>query len=59
MLVPAFLVHINGTFGAVINVDPGFFATDRAFHFSLPPPSFLFNSSRLTPLSLSSLQSVT
>ena len=28
VLPPAFLVHINGTFGAVINMGPGFLATD-------------------------------
>jgi len=31
VLLPAFLMHINGTFGTVINMDPGFLATDRTF----------------------------
>ena len=40
MPAPAFLVHISRTFGAVINVGSCFFATDRTFQDSLPPPSF-------------------
>jgi hypothetical protein len=59
MLLPAFFVHINSTFGTVINMDPGFFATDRAFHYSLPPLSFFLNPSGLAPFPLSSLESVT
>jgi hypothetical protein len=59
MLLPAFLVHINGAFGAVINMGPGFFATDRAFHYLLPPLSFFLNPSGLAPFPLSSLESVT
>ncbi len=42
MLLPALRVHINGTFGTVINMGSGFFATDRTFHESLPPLSFPF-----------------
>jgi hypothetical protein len=42
MPLPAFLVHINGTFGAVINMSSGFLATDRTFHDSLPPLSLSF-----------------
>jgi hypothetical protein len=61
VLPPAFFVHVNGAFGAVINMGPGFFATDRTFHDSLPPLSFPFclNPSGLTLFSLSSLESVT
>jgi len=61
MPLPAFLVHINGTFGTVIDMSPGFFATDRTFHDSLPPLSFPFcpNPSGLALFSLSSLESVT
>jgi len=61
MPLPAFLVHINGTFGAVINMGPGFLATDRTFHESLPPLPFSFcpNPSGLAFFSLSSLESVT
>jgi hypothetical protein len=60
MLLPAFLVHINSTFSAVINMGPGFFATDRTFHDSVPPLSlsFCLNPSGLA-LFLSSLESVT
>jgi len=61
MPLPAFLVHINSTFGTVINMGPGFLATDRTFHDSLPPLSFSFclNPSGLALFSLSSLESVT
>jgi hypothetical protein len=59
MLLPALLVHINSTFGAVVNMSSGFLATDRTFHDSLPPLPFFFNSSGLTPLPFSSLESVT
>jgi hypothetical protein len=61
MPLPAFLVYINGTFGTVIDMGPGFLATDRTFHDSLPPLSFPFcpNPSGLTLFSLSSLESVT
>jgi len=61
MPLPAFLVHINGTFGTVINMGSGFFATDRTFHDPLPPLSFSFclNHSGLGLLSFSSLESVT
>jgi hypothetical protein len=61
MLLPAFLVHINSTFGTVINMGPGFFATDRTFHDSLPPLSlsFFLNPSGLAPFPLSSRESVT
>jgi hypothetical protein len=61
MLLPAFLVYINGTFGTVINMGLGFFATDRTFHDLLPPLSFPFcpNPSGLALFSLSSLESVT
>ena len=61
MPLPAFLVHINGTFGAVINMSPGFLATDRTFHDLVPPLSFSFclNPSGSALFSLSSLESVT
>ena len=61
VLLPAFLVHINGTFGTVINMGSGFLATDRAFHESLPPLPFPFfpNLSGSALFSLSSLESVT
>jgi len=58
---PAFLVHINSTFGTVINMGPGFLATDGTLHDSLPPLSFPFcpNPSGLALLPFSSLESVT
>jgi hypothetical protein len=61
VLPPAFLVHINGTFGTVINMGPGFLATDRTLHDSLPPPSFSFFPKPSGPalFPLSSLESVT
>jgi len=61
MLLPAFLVHINSTFGTVINMGLGFLATDRTFHDSLPPLSlsFFLNPSVLALFPLSSLESVT
>jgi hypothetical protein len=61
VLPPAFLVHIDGTFGAVINMGPGFLATDVTFHDLLPPLSFSFfpSPAGLTLFSLSSLESVT
>ena len=37
---PAFLVHINGTLGTVINMGPGLLAADGTFHDSLPQLSF-------------------
>ena len=59
MLVPASLVHINGTFGTVVNANPGFFATDRTFHDLLPPLSFFPDPSGFIPFPLSFLESVT
>jgi hypothetical protein len=59
MLLPALFVHVNSTFGTVINTNPGFFATDWAFHYLLPPLSFFPNPEGLDPLPLSSLESVT
>ena len=61
MLVPAFLMYINGTFGTVINMGPDFLSTDRTFHDSLPPLPFPFcpNPSGLALFPLSSLESVT
>jgi hypothetical protein len=59
MLLPAFIVHINSTFGTVINTDLSFFATDRTFHYLLPPLSFFPNPERLDPFPLSSRESVT
>ena len=61
VLPPAFLVHINGTLGTVINMNPGFLATDGTFHDSLPPLPFSFclNPSGLVLFPLSSLESVT
>jgi hypothetical protein len=61
MLPPAFLVHINGAFGTAINMGPGFFTTDRAFHDLLPALSFSFSlsPSRLAIFPFSSLESVT
>jgi len=40
VFTPAFLVHINGTLGTVINMGPGLLAADGAFHDSLPQLSF-------------------
>jgi len=57
VLRPASLVYINGTFGTAVNADPGFFATDRAFHDLLPPLSF-FPDPELSPFPFSSLESV-
>jgi hypothetical protein len=37
MLLPALLVHVNTTFGTVIDANLRLFATDRTFH-DLPPP---------------------
>jgi hypothetical protein len=61
MLLPAFLVHINGTLGTVINVGSGFLATDGTFHDSLPPLSLPFfpNPSELALFPFPSLESVT
>jgi len=60
VLLPAFFMHVNSTFGAVINVGSGFFATDGTFHDSLPPLfiSFFLNPSELALPSFSSLESV-
>jgi hypothetical protein len=58
MLLPAFLVHINGASGTVINMGPGFLATDGTFHDSLPPLSFFTDSPGLALFPLSSLESV-
>jgi len=60
VLLPAFLMHVNSTFGAVVNMGSGFFATDRTFHDSLPPlsNSFFLNPSALALLPFSSLESV-
>jgi len=61
MPLPAFLMHIDGTSDTVINMGPGFFATDRTLHDSVPPLSFPFfpNPSGLALFPLSSLESVT
>jgi hypothetical protein len=61
VLPPAFLVHINGTFGTVVNMGSGFLATDGTLHDSSPPLSFSFfpNPSRLALFPLSSRESVT
>ena len=61
MPLPAFLVHINGTSGTVIDMGPGFLTADRTFHDSLPPLSFSFfpSPSGLALFPLSSLESVT
>jgi hypothetical protein len=59
VLLPAFLVYIDGTLGTVINTNPGFFATDRTFHDLPPPLSFLPGPSGFVPLPLSFLESVT
>jgi hypothetical protein len=59
MFLPAFGVHVNTAFGAVVNMGFSFFATDRTFHDLLPPSSFLPNPEGLDPFPLSSLQSVT
>jgi hypothetical protein len=59
MLLPAFLVHINSTFGTVINMGFSFFATDGTFHDLLPPLSFFLSPSASNLFSLSSLESVT
>jgi hypothetical protein len=59
MLLPAFLVHIDSTFGAAIDSNPGFFATDRKFHDLLPPLFFLLEPSEPVPFPPSALESVT
>jgi hypothetical protein len=59
VLRPAFLMHIDGTFGTVINTNSGFFATDRAFHDLLPPLSFFPDPEGIGPFPLSSRESVT
>ena len=59
MLAPAFLVHVNGTFGAVINMGLSLFATNRTFHDSLPPLSFFLDPSGLAFFPFSSRESVT
>ena len=59
VLLPAFLVHINGTFGTVIDANPGFFATDGTFHDLLPPLSFFPDPEGLSPFPFSSRESVT
>ena len=58
VLLPAFLVHIDSTFGTAINSDPGFFATDRTFHDLPPPLFFLLEPSELAPFPPSALESV-
>jgi hypothetical protein len=59
VLPPAFLVHINSTFGTVIDMNPSFFAADRTFHYLLPPLSFFPEPEALGPFPLSSRESVT
>jgi hypothetical protein len=59
MLLPAFAVHIDTTFGTVVNENSGFFATDRAFHDLPPPSSFFPDPETLNPFPLSSRESVT
>jgi hypothetical protein len=59
VLVPAFLVHIDSTFGTVIDTAPGFLATDRTFHDLLPPLSFFPDPEGIGPFPLSSRESVT
>jgi hypothetical protein len=59
VLLPAFLVHIDSTFGTVVNADPGFFAADRASHDLLPPLSFFPDPEGIGPFPLSSRESVT
>jgi hypothetical protein len=61
VLLPAFLMHVNSTFGAVVSMGSGFFTTDGTFHDSLPllSISFFLNPSALALLSFSSLESVT
>ena len=59
VLLPAFLVHIDSTFGTVVNANPGFFATDRTFHDLLPPLSFFPDPEAIGPFPLSSRESVT
>ena len=61
VLLPAFLVHIDSTFGTAIDSNPGFFATDRTFHDLLPPLFFLLElePSEPAPFPPSALESVT
>jgi len=61
MLLPALLMHINGTSGAVVNMGSGFLATDRTLHDPLPPLSlsFFLDPSGLALFPLSALESVT
>ncbi len=59
ILLPAFFVHIDSAFGTAINTNPGFFATDGAFHDLLPPLFFLLEPSGPAPFPASALESVT
>jgi len=59
MLLPALLMNINSTFGTIVNMGSGFFATDRTLHGLLPPLPFSFNPAGLAPFPLSALESVT
>jgi len=59
MLPPAPLVYIEGTFGTVIDANPGFFATDGTFHDLPPLLSFFPNPSGFVPFPLSFRESVT
>ena len=58
MLMPAFLVHINSTFGTVVNAHFGFFAADRTFHDLLPPLSFFPSPEEVDSFPLPSRESV-
>jgi hypothetical protein len=58
VLLPAFLVHIDSTFGAIIDTNPGFLATDGTFHDLLPPLFFLLEPSEPAPFPPSALESV-
>jgi hypothetical protein len=59
MLVPAFLVHIDGTPGTVVKTHSGFSAADRTFHDLLPPLSLFPDPEGLAPFPFSSRESVT
>jgi hypothetical protein len=59
VLLPALLMNIHGTLGAMVNTDSGFFATDGTFHDLLPPLFFLLEPSEPVPFPSSALESVT
>jgi hypothetical protein len=59
VLAPAFLVHINSTFGTMVNAHLSFFAADGTFHGLLAPLSFFPDPEEVDPFPFSSRESVT